>query len=249
MNNEIQQNPKLTETGNTLLEQSKALMVPDKEMGGAYILKDETQREIAGILLKEASLFEKKINAHYKPIEESHKKHGEQIKAAKERQISIFRQVKKILSLGIGAFDAKKRREAEEKARLERERIEKERLAEAQRKAEEAQKLKEAGEELAAKELEEEAENILDLPEPVVTVETPIKIEGTKTTTYVKCKIVDPGMCLDYIISQIKKGESGYARFLNVNESEIRRYIKENGTLIFPGVRIWTETQTSVTGR
>lgn len=241
---------------NTLVDQSKDLMIIQGNQ--RFILKDENEREMAGILLKEAHELEKKIKAHYKPIEDAHRETGRQIKKAKTEQLSGPVEAKRILSQGIGEYEAKIRREAEEKARIERERIEAERLAEAERKQKEADALKETGKPedmVEAVNLETEVEEILDAPPPVVQVKQPEKIAGIKQRRYVKCDVVDERTLRLAIIEKLRAGQftkDGLLELLKVNDSSMRAYAKslEAGGMpiekiheLFPGIHVYIDNK------
>ena len=242
----------LKQEASQLVTECKAIVIVENKK---YILKDEQQREIAGILLIEAADLEKKIKAHYKPMEDANREAGKKIKEAKDGQLKGPQEAKGILSQGIGEFDARAKREAEEKARIEREKIEAERLAEIERKEEEAKKLEAEGKEEAAELARQEAEEILDLPEPVVEVAKPEKLSGIKQVRYVKCEIADEIMLRRHILNQIKKGEA-WEELLKPNEPAVRAYIKQLSASksiaelnTFPGVRVWEEYKASSTGR
>jgi len=241
---------KFEKEASTLVSQSTELMVLQENK--RFILKNEEEREMAGILLKEAHELEKKIKAHYKPIEDAHKETGKRIKAAKDEQLAGPTKAKQILAQGIGEYEAKMRREAEEKARKERERIEAARLARAEEMQKKAEKLKETGTPegmVAALNLESDIEDILDAPEPVVEVKKPDKISGIKQRRYVKCEITGEIALKRFIINQIQKGKL-WEGLLAVNEPSVRAYIKSceaSGNTInelqnmFPGLRVWEE--------
>jgi hypothetical protein len=229
--------PEFKKEASELVDQSKALM--NVQNNRRFILKDEEQRERAAILLKEAHALEKKIKAHYKPIEDAHRETGRKIRVAKTEQLTGPVEAKRILSQGIGEYDAKAQREAEEKARIERERIEKERLAEAERKQKEAEVLKAKGTSESMQQalnLESEAEKIIDMPDPVVKVKQPEKLSGIKQRRYVKCEIQDAEKLTSYLVQQ------GLSELLLPNESVIRNLVKQrDGKIDMPGLRVWEE--------
>lgn len=226
-------NKELEKKSLSLVDESREITVKE---GDKYILKGEEQRDIAAIYLKEASSLEKAIKEHYAPIEKAHRETGKVIKTAKESQLVEVTLAKTILSQALGEFDAKKRREAEEKARIERERIEKERLAEAAR-------LEESGN-------KEEAQAILDMPEPEVITEQPEKLSGIRQMKYIKSELEDEEACVTFLIKKITEGDTEFKRFLRADMSGIREYIKfHDGNFRFPGVKTWVEYKASSTGR
>ncbi len=239
--------------GNTLVNQSKSLMILE---GKKYILKSEEEKGEAGILLKEAAALKKKINESYQKIWDAHRETGKRIKEEWEEQLEPSKLAYKILSQGIGEYDAKVKREAEEKARIERERIEKDRIEVAEEKLDKAKELKKEGTPesmVEALNLETEAEDIIDAPPPVVEIKQPEKISGIKQRRYVKCKIQDEYKLRTHILSLIAPfvtGGKSLIELLTVNDSAIRAYVKSLDAsgrklaeiqAMFPGLYVWEE--------
>ena len=162
-------------------------------------------------------------------------------------------KAKKILSQGIGEFDAIIERKATAIAKAEQERIEKLRLEEAHRKIEAAQKLKDAETTESmqkAIDLETEAEDIIDMPIPKIQVERPDKLKGIRKLKIVKCEVTDEEKLKTYIVEQIMLGKIDYFRFLKINDSELRKYTKlKDGDVIMPGWNVWEEFKASSTGK
>lgn len=240
----------LTIEGNTLVEQSKELMVIET---GRYILKSEKERNLAAIFLKEAHALEKKIEDHYKPIEDAHRETGRKIKEAKDSQLSGPQEAKKILSQGIGEFDEKKRCETKKIIELEKERIKEERLKEAEKRLNEARKLKEQGTPESIQEalnIENEVEEFLDLPIPDLICCKQEKLSGIRQMKIIKCKLENEDELKTYLVEQIMQGKVDFFRFLKVNESRLRTYTKVlDGKVNMPGWKVWEEFKASSTGR
>jgi hypothetical protein len=221
-----------------------------KQENGKYILKGEEDREVVAIYLKDAHELEKEIKRIYKTVEDPLKEISKKVKAKKAEDITPAHEAKNILSVAVGEYEAILKRKREEEARKVRERIEQERLREAEEKAKKAMELKETGnlEDMAeALNLDTEVEDLLDAPIPEPVVIQPEKLSGIRQQRIVKCKITNEKELLKYII--VKYGIDK-PWFLKVNETEIRKYVKQqNGKVSMPGLKVWVDNKASSTGR
>ena len=261
--------------GNDLVTQSKELMIFDN---GKYIIKGEEQRKEAGILFNDAKFLKDKVNNSYEKIWIIHQKAGKQIKTEWKEQAEIPTKAYNLLSLAIGEYDYQIKLEAERIAQEERGRLETIRLEEVARKeaiaaeqnriaaekTTEALRLALAGKAAAAEQArkeadeaafqalqeEEEAESILDLPNPVVEVKKPEKTKGMRQLKTIKCELEKQSIAIDYIIDQINAGKKNFRNYIIVNMPAVRAWVKLNdGKKPFPGIRIWEENKASSTGK
>lgn len=257
---------KLKKQSDGLVEQSKALVIVEN---GIQILRSAEEKVEAGILMKEASFLKKTITDSYNkildPLKEAVKKANEAKKNAvseMEKQLEIPTQAYNLLSKAIGEFDAKERREAEKKAQATRKIIEEARLAEAAKKEEEAKLLEEKADALAesgkideAKEIfrqsrniQEESEQLIDDPIPVVQIKKSGKIEGMRTTDYYFFEVTDEEVLVKYLVAQIIAGRTEFYRYLSANDKELRADIKKKKKVYtIPGGTIRKETKVSTT--
>lgn len=204
-----------------------------------YIIKDEQSYVLACELQKIVHELDKKVVAHHKPMKQAADAVKKVILDAEKKARENLTSAKGILAAAIGGWLRKKEEEAKEKARKERERIEAERLKKAEEMEKKAQELKEQGtpEAMAAAiNLDTKVEDILDAELPTIKIEKPQKVSGMKTVDYWKFEIVNPAeIPREYLIPDEKK------------IGQVVRAMKDKTKI--PGVRIWVETKSSVTGK
>lgn len=236
-------NKKLTKQSSNLMEQSNALVTLEN---GKYILISIEDRELANIYMQEAAVLKKVINGSYEKIWKKNQETGKEIKHEWNNQLTVPSCVYDMLSQAIGELDNKIKKENEKKAEKERERLEKLK----QEEIEKIQKNIKQGMDIKEKyEIKKEIEEIKAMSIPEIIVKASVKLKGTRTQKTVKCKIEDEITLKRYIINNIQKGEL-WEGFLQVNESALRKYIKQKeGKENFPGVKIWTDIKTIATGR
>lgn len=204
-----------------ILKQSTELVTIQKN--GKYILKNNKDRGLANKYLHKAGMLKKTINILYEKMWKANQETGGKIKHEWNNQLTVPAAIYDMLSEAIEELDAKIEKENAEKAKNKKKRIEDLR--------------KKTGD-----------SDIIDMPvqEIIRKIE---KLKETRKQVTIKCKIEDQEKCVIYIINEFTKN-IGFFKFLKPNESEIRKYIKQTaGKIEFPGVKIWTDSKTIVTGK
>lgn len=139
-----------------------AVLLNDADMGVAAVIAKATKEAWKALDEKRKSMTEP-LRAHEKTINDAFRPF-----------LETLNQAESALKVKQNAYDAKKRREAEEAARIERERQEQERLELAAKKEREAEEARKAGDLPAADRLAYEADHILeeaaDAPAPVPVI-------------------------------------------------------------------------------
>lgn len=232
-----------------LFSQSKELVI---KKNNKYLIKSEEHREIAAIFLRDAYNIKKVINKHHEKMYNKAKETLREIKDKWNSALEDPEKVIKILSEGIGEYDALKKLQAEKKEEEEKSIIEKLRQEKAKELIDKANELKESGkiEDMqAALNLENQAEDILDAP-LCVEVEKPEKLKGFREQKCVKCDIENESNLLIYLVEKIIDGYIDHFSFLKVNVSALRRHVKESGGKVsMPGLKVWEENKIISTGR
>jgi len=213
-----------------------ALAVPDKAT--ALVIATDADLVKAGEFLTGIKGLQKEVDGAFNPIIKKALEAHKEALSQKKRAGAPLVQAEGIIKPKIAIYTAEQeRKRREEEARIRREQEEKER----QKKIEEEKRLKEA-EALEAEGKQEEADGILNEPEPeeepapIVIPPAPTKVEGVSIKKVWKFRIADE--------DKIPR------KYLIVDEKMIGQIVRaEKDKCEIPGVEVYSEDQVSARSR
>lgn len=212
--------------------EQNAVVVSDE--AGSLVIKTDEGLQTAGLMLTGIKRLRREIDGSYDPIiKKAHEAHREAIEQKKKVNAPLVK-AEGIIKPKIALYtDEQERIQKQEEARVrkEQEEAEKKRKEDEDKRIQEAADLEEAGK-------PEEADAILDEPEPetasapIVLPPKPAKAEGVSVKKVWKFRIKDE--------SQIPRN------FLMVDEKKIGQLVRAmKDEAVVPGVEVYSESQVS----